>query len=184
MSPGGSPRPDFPRPIRRIASFRLAVSLLAVLLAAAGASRADIIRWEDEKGVVHFTDDISNVPARFRDKAGVIIRETPRSRSGNGRTGSPGDSPGAVPSPADPPGYDPVTGKEALAAQVEELRAKIAAKEQLIRYVDEKQSLATNPYRNRFVDPDDLSLYGKYKQELPEDKTRLGELEALLENFR
>jgi hypothetical protein len=184
MSRAGPSHPDFPRPIRRITAFRLAVSLLAVLLAVASASRADIIRWEDEKGVVHFTDDISNVPPRFRDKAGVIIREAPRSRSGNDRTGSPGVFPGAVTSPEDPSGHDPVSGKEELAARVEELRAKIVAKEQLIRYVDEKQSLATNPYRNRFVDPEDLALYSKYKQELPEDKTRLGELEALLENFR
>lgn len=28
----------------------------------------EIYRWTDEKGVVHFTDDISNVPARYRNQ--------------------------------------------------------------------------------------------------------------------
>jgi hypothetical protein len=182
MGPAGPSRSDFPHPVRRIALSSLAVSLLAVLLAA-GVSRADIVRWEDGEGVIHFTDDISNVPPRFRDKADVIIREDPHSRSGIGRTVSPGSHPGAVPSPGIPSGYDSVSEKEALTARMEELRAKIAAKEDLIRYVDEKQSLATNPYRNRFVDPDDLALYRKYKQELPEDKARLKELGALLESI-
>jgi len=44
--------------------------------------------------------------------------------------------------------------------------------------VDERQSLSTNPYRNRFVSPEDLELYKKYKEELPADRERLKELES------
>lgn len=41
---------------------------------------ADILRWVDEKGVVHFTDNLHNVPEKFRANATRIkARETPRS---------------------------------------------------------------------------------------------------------
>ncbi len=33
---------------------------------------SDIYHWTDEKGVLHLTDDIRNVPEEFREKAGVI----------------------------------------------------------------------------------------------------------------
>jgi SMC interacting uncharacterized protein involved in chromosome segregation len=66
------------------------------------------------------------------------------------------------------------------ATQAEKLRAKIDAKEKLIRAVDEKQSLATNPYRNRFVSPSDLELYKKYKEELPADREHLKAIESRL----
>jgi hypothetical protein len=46
--------------------------------------------------------------------------------------------------------------------------------------VDEKQSLATNPYRNRFVAPSDLELYRKYQEELPGDRERLKALDSRL----
>jgi len=48
----------------------LFVIMLAALILSAGASRAEeIIRWVDEKGVVHFTDNLKNVPQKFRVKA-------------------------------------------------------------------------------------------------------------------
>jgi hypothetical protein len=50
--------------------------------------------------------------------------------------------------------------------------------------VDEKQSLATNPYRNRLVSPSDLELYRKYKEELPGDRERLKELDSRLAPVR
>jgi clan AA aspartic protease (TIGR02281 family) len=43
---------------------------VAALFLGAGASRAaEIIRWADDKGVVHFTDNLKNVPQKFRAKA-------------------------------------------------------------------------------------------------------------------
>jgi len=70
------------------------------------------------------------------------------------------------------------------ATQAEKLRAKIDAKERFIRAVDEKQSLATNPYRNRFVSLSDLELYRKYKEELPADRENLKALEYRLAPVR
>jgi hypothetical protein len=64
---------------------------------------------------------------------------------------------------------------------VEQLKAKIAAKERLIRFVDDRQNLVLNPYRSRVVDPGDLELYRKYQTELPEDRRKLQDLESRLE---
>lgn len=57
-------------------------TLIAVLLYCFPGSSfaADILRWVDEKGVVHFTDNLHNVPEKFRANATRIkARETPRS---------------------------------------------------------------------------------------------------------
>ncbi len=67
--------------------------------------------------------------------------------------------------------------------QAEQLRAKIAAKEQLIESVDKKRSLATNPLRNRFVSPADMELYRKYQAELPADRERLKDLESQIDSL-
>ena len=41
---------------------------------------ADILRWVDEKGVVHFTDNLHNIPEKFRGNITRIkARETPMS---------------------------------------------------------------------------------------------------------
>ncbi len=58
--------------------------LVAVLLAFSGpvsSPAADILRWVDEKGVVHFTDNLHNIPEKFRANATRIkARETPQSQ--------------------------------------------------------------------------------------------------------
>ena len=76
----------------------------------------------------------------------------------------------------------PITGDpgERRATAAEKLRAKVAAKEQFLRGVDEKQSLATNPYRNRIVSSSDQELYKKYKEELPADREQLKAIESRL----
>lgn len=74
--------------------------------------------------------------------------------------------------------------KEELISQLEQQRAKIAAKEQHIQAVDAKRSLAVNPLRNRFVDPADLDLYEKYQDELPADKEQMKALESRLESIK
>jgi clan AA aspartic protease (TIGR02281 family) len=52
---------------------KLAVLALgAVLLGANGAYAVEFYRWIDENGVIHFTDNLHNVPAQQRDGAGRI----------------------------------------------------------------------------------------------------------------
>lgn len=58
--------------------------IVAVLLAFPGpvsSPAADILRWVDEKGVVHFTDNLHNIPEKFRANVTKIkARETPASQ--------------------------------------------------------------------------------------------------------
>lgn len=163
----------------------LASLLLLLFLLPAADSRADIYRWEDASGTVHFTDDLSSVPAAFRGKATRVIREAPRTaeppapaRPANGE---------AVTAPApsrEDPGAAAARDREELSSEVEQMRAKIAAKEKLIRFVEERQNLAMNPYRSRVVDPGDLELYKKYQEELPGDRQRLQDFESRLESIK
>lgn len=162
------------------------------LLAAAGflvffpsfapPASADIYRWEDEGGVVHFTDDPSSIPSKYKGKAREIQKAPPASGKPSVSTiGPSAPSPGTSPSPRTSNGEaiaPPVFLPDDDATVVEKLRAKIDAKERFLRDVDQKQSLAINPYRNRFVSPQDLELYNKYKEELPGDRERLKDLES------
>jgi len=148
----------------------------------ASTASADIYRWEDESGVIHFTDDPSSIPAKYKGKSREIQKSPPEAGKPSVSTmGAPSSPPGPSFSP-EPSGGEtidrPLLPQDDDATLAEKLRAKIAAKEQFIRGVDEKQSLATNPYRNRFVSPPDLELYGKYKEELPGDREHLKALES------
>jgi hypothetical protein len=97
--------------------------------------------------------------------------------------GAPPTPPGPSLSPGPSKGetHDrPAIPKDDDATLAEKLRAKVDAKERFIRGVEEKRSVATNPYRNRFVSPSDMELYRKYKEELPGDRERLKALESRL----
>ena len=149
---------------------------------------ADIYRWEDESGVIHFTDDPSAIPAKYRGKSREILKTPPEAgKPSLSTTGAPSSSPGPSFSPR--PSKEETLDRPALpqaddATLAEKLRAKIDAKERFLRGVDEKQSLATNPYRNRFVSPSDLELYRKYKEELPADRDNLKALDSRLAPVR
>jgi hypothetical protein len=145
---------------------------------------ADIYRWEDESDVVHFTDDPSTIPAKYRGKSREILKTPPEAgKPSVSPMGGPSSPPGPSFSPGPSSGETidrPSLPQEDDATLAEKLSAKIDAKERFLRGVDEKQSLATNPYRNRFISPSDLELYRKYKEELPADRERLKELESRL----
>ncbi len=163
------------------AALRAPLALAAILVAlACGTAAAEIYQWVDEQGPVHFTDELSGVPPAQRGKARLLQREAPVTVPAPPPPGAYGGSPAAPqdvgPQAEDDESADPVT-------LAEQLRAKIAAKEQLIRTVDEKRSIATNPLRNRFVSPTDMELYRKYQAELPGDRERLKELEARIESL-
>ena len=168
---------------------RYAIATLALLSLLAADSRADIYRWEDQAGTVHFTDDLSNVPAAFRGKAKRVIREAPRQEgapppapAGQGAGQSPPPPP-PPPSPEDRAAAE-ARDREALTSRVEQLKAKIAAKEKLIEFVEDRQNLILNPDRRRVLDPGDLELYRKYQEELPLDRQALQDLEIRLESLK
>ncbi|HJX15146.1 MAG TPA: DUF4124 domain-containing protein [Candidatus Deferrimicrobiaceae bacterium] len=171
------------RPPRLTLALLGGAAFLLFLLSPPAPSRADIYRWEDSQGTVHFTDDITNIPPQYRKNSTLLIREAP-SVAPLPQAAPPAGIPQASP----PPNAGPALSaqeqaereKEDLASQVEQLKAKIAAKETHISAVDAKRSLAVNPLRNRFVDQADLDLYDKYQSELPADRERLKELESRL----
>ena len=159
-----------------------AAAILVLSLAFVVPSLADIYRWEDESGEVHFTDDPSTIPAKYRGKTRDILKTPPAAGKPSVSTiGAPPSPPGPSSSPRTSNGESPdqpALPEDNDATQAEKLRAKIDAKERFLRDVDEKQSLATNPFRNRYVSPSDLELYQKYKDELPADRERLRAIES------
>ena len=156
--------------------------MLALSPALAPPAFADIHRWEDESGVIHFTDDPSSIPEKYRAKSREILKSPPGAGQPSLSTmGAPSSPPGPAVSPTPSAGETidrPMLPQDDDATVAEKLRAKIDAKERFILGVDEKQSLATNPYRNRLVSPSDIELYRKYKEELPGDRERLKELDS------
>lgn len=150
----------------------------ALLVLAAPPCAAEIYQWVDDQGTVHFTDEITSVPAPSRGKARILLREAPVTVEA-----PPPESYASppAPAPAPEPGMETDTGDPTTQAEL--LRAKITAKEQLIDSVDAKRSVATNPLRNRFVSPSDMELYRKYQAELPGDRERLKELESRIDSL-
>ena len=65
-----------------------------ILLVAVGVCRAEICRYTDSQGVLHFVDDISKVPKKYRKQVDnaepqgnvSVMDATPVSRSPQGRT--------------------------------------------------------------------------------------------------
>jgi len=159
-----------------------------LLLALTAPALADIYRWVDEGGVIHFTDDPSSIPEKNRRQAQDILKTPPSAGKPSLSTiGASAPPAGAAPAAMEPiPQGDGGTSEalspsgESLAAQSEQMRAKIAAKEQFIDAIERKRSKILNPLGNRFVDPADLELYRKYQEELPADRARLKELESRL----
>lgn len=167
-----------------ILSLWLILGIFALSQLLAPPASADIYRWEDESGVIHFTDDPASIPVKFRGKTREILKTPPA-------PGKPSVSTMGAPSPPPGPSHSrglsggetidsPLLPQDDDATLAEKLRAKIDAKERFLFAVDEKQSLATNPYRNRLVSPSDLELYRKYKEDLPGDRERLKALESRL----
>jgi hypothetical protein len=166
---------------------RIAVIAVVLSVLFPPGSRADIYRWEDETGAAHFTDDPSNIPPAYRGKATTVIREAPRGPEPP--PPAPGRPDAAAPQPAPAPSREDEEAlaareKESLVSQIEQLKAKIAAKEKHIQLVEERQNLVLNPLRARVLDPGDVELYRKYQAELPEDRKALQELETRFESIR
>ena len=142
---------------------------------------ADIYQWKDESGTVHFTDTPLNIPEKHRSRQKRVLR-TP---SDSGRPGltiieSPAPSLPPIVLEPTPPAAPALPKQENSRAQVEQLQAKITAKERFIESINLKRSHALNPMGNRFVSPEDLELYNKYSEELPQDRQQLKELQANL----
>jgi hypothetical protein len=177
-------RPEFTPP----RNFLNLAWIALLLLALTPPALADIYRWEDEAGVLHFTDDPSSIPERYRGRVQDFLKAPPPAgKPGLSTIGGSAPRSPVHPTPPSPPaegnggGTSPVPSpRDSLESQAEQLRAKIGGKEQFIGGIDAKRSNILNPLGNRFVSPEDLELYKKYSAELPGDRERLREIESRL----
>jgi vacuolar-type H+-ATPase subunit I/STV1 len=49
--------------------------IIAVLLLASSGRTGEVLKWVDERGVVHFTDNVSSVPEKYRGR--IDLKELP-----------------------------------------------------------------------------------------------------------
>lgn len=71
-----------------------AAVVAAILLVAVGVCRAEVFKYTDSKGELHFVDDISKVPKKYRKQVGNgdpqgninVVDATPKSLPPQGRT--------------------------------------------------------------------------------------------------
>ena len=65
--------------------FFVSIGLLVSFFHPASVFGAEIYRWVDDKGIIHFTDNANSIPERQRSKATRInAAETPQSRQSSG----------------------------------------------------------------------------------------------------
>ena len=139
---------------------------------------ADIYQWRDDSDTLHFTDKPSNIPKKYRSSQ-KKVQNSPSDRSRPGLTiieSTPSTSSFDTEYESPPPIRH--VPQESLQSQAEQLQGRITAKEKFIEGIDRKRSHTLNPMGNRFVSPEDLELYNKYSEELPQDRQRLGELQS------
>jgi clan AA aspartic protease (TIGR02281 family) len=74
-----------------------ALLLILVLVALASPAGAEMYRWVDEKGTVHFTDDLSTIPEKYRPDAET--RKGPRETTSPGARGKSLTFPPSQPPP-------------------------------------------------------------------------------------
>jgi hypothetical protein len=48
---------------------RVIIPLIIILAVLVPSSYGEMYKWVDEKGTVHFTDDLSNIPEKYREDA-------------------------------------------------------------------------------------------------------------------
>jgi hypothetical protein len=145
---------------------------------------AEIYHWTDDKGVLHLTDDIRNVPEEYREKAGVI------------KTKPAEEGPVVEPLPPPPEVTEPLVEEEAQELyggqtlqwwklQFHILKKEIETVE--AHYFEKKRFVEVYEKGRRFgqiFETNELYLYERYKREIVWDEERLEELRAELEELR
>lgn len=150
----------------------LTVFFALVALCAPALAYADIYRWEDERGVLHFTDDIKKVPIRYRDKAAVQKTPAPSTDTsapeGAGKVEEKRDS------------ADELYGDYTLQWWLETFRKKKNEVSQAVSLIETKkkfvQMFESGRRFGQTYEQADVEKYNLYKAELPADEQRLADL--------
>lgn len=161
----------------------LSIALVALFLSGTPTiSSGQVYRWVDQGGAIHFTDNPQNIPVQYRNNA-MEFTPPPITTYAEER----GQRVGAVPQSGFTQGANrerPLDSAKALEESIQTMKSQIQAKRDLIRYVDERKNLAVNPYRNRIIMKNELELYDRYQQEIPEDERELERLESALRDIQ
>lgn len=147
---------------------------LFIAMFAFSVAQAEVYQWVDRQGVVHFTDDLDNVPARYRKKVKTIESAAPGERP---------IPPAAAPAPAAKKaelygGRDQNWWSTTFRMARGELRT---AREQLAG----KQESLTALRRKRVIyqRTRDRIAYNELKEEIGRDEEKIKQLQEKLANL-
>lgn len=152
----------------------LMAGLFAISVFSAPAiALADIYQWEDASGVMHFTDDVKKVPARYRDKMRVQKSAAPTSDAAAPES----NAKGAEKTGSD----DELYGDYTLHWWLETFRKKKIEVSQASTLIGTKREFIQALERGRrfgqIYEQADVDKYNAYKAELPADEQRLKDLD-------
>lgn len=158
---------------------------------------AEVYKWVDDRGVVHFTDSPENIPPKYRQKTDIRrLPSTPITQGAPSAPAPPAVSPGAaagqppgrptpgVP-PTTPPGAPPGTTTASSSAQaVEAARGEVRALQDALAQKRKYVELFERSRRFGVIySQDEIKKYNDYVSEIPRDEGRLKELQARLEEL-
>lgn len=159
------------------------ISLIFLLMFLSASGNAQIYKWSDDKGVVHFTDDVTKIPDQYRsktDKIGVTEEEveTKTKIDSSSKKSSPGKSNSDR---KEDPYQDRLgRGEEYWKNRVEEWRKKL-------RIAQEKTEAARIKYNElteKFNDSKSSAQRNQIKRERDQIKHEMDQYKSLIEEAK
>lgn len=157
------------------------------LLIACGPAMADLYQWKDESGVIHITDRMEKVPAKYRG-AMKVFKESPKEAEPREEMAAPEEALPEIDPELDAGG--PVReeyGGETLewwAESFKEKRAEISNLQSTIETKADFMRVFEGGRRfGQIYDRESVERYKAYQKELPEDREKLTKLLEDLREF-
>ncbi len=160
-----------------------ALLIIVVILVFSGLSHATIYYWTDEEGVVHITDNLMEVPERYRGKT----KEMEETREKAPPPSAPPKVVSPPPEAAEPEGEQLYGGyslewwKNRFVAKRRQLNNIKREYEQKKRFVEVFEK--GRQFGKTFTD-EEIEAYKQYKEELEALEKAVGEAEKELEELK
>ena len=153
------------------------ILLLTILIAFASLSYAEVYKWTDEKGGVHFTDDYNQVPQKYRNR---IEKQEGLLPGGNEEKREP-----ASPQKKEDPYRDRLgRGEEYWKGRVGELNKKIKTTQEKIEGLVAKYNELTEKFNQSKSSVERSNLRrerDQIKKEMDDRRAQLEEAKVMLE---
>jgi len=153
------------------------ILLFILILCASDVSFAEVFKWVDENGGVHFTDDIIQIPAKYRpksEKMEIIETEVNTKKEGESTPKAKGTTPG------DRFGK----GEEYWRGRVEEWRKKLSALQERVEAIRIKYNDLTERMNDSKNSVERATLRmerGLVKNEMERGKAQMEEAKIMLD---